>query len=391
MKKIAFFVQWMLCAGVENALITLSDRLVKSGNDVTIYVIQEKGEFLNKIPEGVNLKAIPMEERVRKTIPVGGTTVTVRECIREKQYLRALNFLVKHKLSETEFAELNINLEDIPNLNEQYDIVVNFHMHSPFLVWYLSERVNAKIKYTWIHNDFETTGYNISKLKQYLMCVNHFFAVSNQLSKEFINIFPEFKEKTTVAFNIVPREEIEKKADEYYPEEYKDNKELKLLTVGRLEEQKGYDIAIETCARLKRDGLKCKWYVLGEGTQRKTLEEKIQKENIQDIFKLLGVRMNPYPYFKNCDIYVQTSKHEGYVTTVTEAKILNKPIMTTDVSGAKEQLNNGVNGSIAEINAESVYTKLKELMESKELRQKYMTELENEEKESKVEWLTFFE
>lgn len=391
MKKIAFFAQWMLCAGVENALITLSKQLVKSGNDVTIYVIQEKGEFIKKIPEGVKLKSIPMEESVRKTIPVGGTTVTVRECISEKSYINAIKFLIKHKLSKTEFAELNINLESIPNLNEQYDIAVNFHMHSPFLVWYLSERVNSRIKYTWIHNDFETTGYNISKLKQYLMCVNHFFAVSEQLSKEFINVFPEFKEKTTVAFNIIPSEEIKMKADEYYPEEYKDNKELKLLTVGRLEEQKGYDIAIEVCTKLKRDGFKFKWYVLGEGTQRKSLEEKIQKENIQDTFKLLGVRMNPYPYFKNCDIYVQTSKHEGYVTTVTEAKTLNKPIMTTDVSGAKEQLNNGINGSIAEINVESVYTKLKELMESRELRQKYVLELENDEEESKVEWLSFFE
>lgn len=237
MKKIAFFVQWMLCAGVENALITLSDQLVKSGNVVTIYVIKEKGEFLNRIPEGVSLKSIPMKESVRMTIPVGGTTVTVRECIRERQYFSALNFLIKHKLSKTEFAELNVNLEAIPDLNEQYDIAVNFHMHSPFLVWYLSERVNSKIKYTWIHNDFETTGYNISKLKQYLICVNHFFAVSDQLTKEFINIFPEFKEKTTVAFNIIPSNEIKKKADEYYPEEYKDNKELKLLTVGRLEEQ----------------------------------------------------------------------------------------------------------------------------------------------------------
>ena len=391
MKKIAFFVQWMLCAGVENALITLSDKLVKSGNDVTIYVIKEKGEFLKKIPEGVKLKAIPMEESVRKTIPVGGTTVTVRECIHEKQYLRALNFLVKHKLSKTEFAELNINLENIPNLNEQYDIAVNFHMHSPFLVWYFSKRVNTPIKYTWIHNDFETTGYNIAKLKQYLDCVDHFFAVSDQLTKEFINIFSEFKDKTTTAFNIIPSFEIKEKANEYYPKEYKDNRELKLLTVGRLEEQKGYDIAIKVCTRLIKDGLKFKWYVLGEGTQRKTLEEKIQKENIQDTFKLLGVRMNPYPYFKNCDIYVQTSKHEGYVTTVTEAKILNKPIMTTDVSGAKEQLQDGTNGSIAEINVESVYTKLKELMKSKELRQKYITELESNKEESKVEWLSFFE
>ncbi len=391
MKSIAFFVQWMLCAGVENALINLSNELVKSGNEVTIYVIKEKGEFLKKIPEGVHLKTIPMDEKVRKTIPVGGTTVTVRECISEKKYIDAFKFFVKHKLSKTEFAELNVNLDAIPRLEEQYDIAVNFHIHSPFLVWYLSEKVNASVKYTWIHNDFETTGYNISELKQYLKCVNHFFAVSDQLSKEFINIFPEFEDKTTTALNIVPIDEIKKKADEFYPDEYKDNHKLKLLTVGRLEEQKGYDIAIRVCAMLKAEGLEFEWYILGEGTQRKALEEIIVKENIENYFYLLGVKMNPYPYFKNCDIYVQTSKHEGYVTTVTEAKIFDKPIVTTDVSGAREQLIDGVNGSITKIDVESVYTKLKNLMISEELRQKYIVELSRGKDTSKAEWLSFFD
>ncbi len=388
--KIAFLVQVMLCAGVENALINLSNKLVNDGNEVTIHVIKEKGEFLKKIPREVSLKAIPMNEKVRENIAVGGTTVTVRECISERKYFDALKFLIKHKLSKTEFAELNANLGAIPTLNEEYDIAVNFHMHSPFLVWYLSEKVTANKKYTWIHNDFDTTGYAIEKLKQYLVCNDHFFAVSDNLTKEFITRLPEFKDKTTTALNLIPTDEIKRKANEFFPNEYKANDKLKLLTVGRLEEQKGYDIAIEVCTKLKNQGLQFDWYVLGEGTQRKQLEENIHKENIEDCFHLLGVRMNPYPYFKNCDIYVQTSKHEGYVTTVTEAKILDKPIVTTDVSGAREQLQDGINGSIAEINAESVYEKLKELMNSKELRQKYIAELTCNYDDFNEEWLSYF-
>ena len=127
---------------------------------------------------------------------------------------------------------------------------------------------------------------------------------------------------------------------------------------------------------LKNAGLRFQWYILGEGTQRKTLETEIQKEHVEDCFHLLGTRMNPYPYFKNCDIYVQTSRHEGYVTTVSEAKIFKKPIVTTDVSGAREQLKNGINGSIVEINTNDIYMKLRELMESSELRQKYILELD---------------
>ena len=72
MKKIAFFVQQMLCGGVENALISLSGKLRDEGHQVTIYVIQKTGAFIDKVPDGVQLRQIPMDERLRRSIPVGG-------------------------------------------------------------------------------------------------------------------------------------------------------------------------------------------------------------------------------------------------------------------------------------------------------------------------------
>lgn len=391
MKKIAFFVQWMLCGGVENALISLSNKLIEMGNEVTIYVIEEKGEFIQKVPPKVKLMRIPMEEKVRKSIPVGGTKVTVRECLEKKDYIRALWFTAKHKLNRTPFAELNINLNRIPLLEERYDIAVNFHLHSPFLVWYLSERVVAEKKFTWIHNDFSTTKYEINTLQRYLCCVDRFFAVSEQLKKEFVVALPEFESKTEVALNIVPVSTIKQRATEFYPEEYTDSKELKVLTVGRLEEQKGYDLAIEVCKRLCNEGYDFKWYVLGEGTLKNELTQMIEDNGLAERFYLLGSRMNPYPYFKNCDIYVQTSRHEGYVTTVTEAKIFCKPIATTDVSGAKEQINDGLNGEIAEINVDSIYSKIKKLIINETLRIRYADTLKLEKPYSIGDWINYFE
>ena len=391
MKKITFFVQWLLCAGVEKALLNLSEELVNNGNDVTIYVIQKKGEFINNIPKGVKLKAIPMDEKIRETIPVGGTKVTVRNCLAEKKYIKAIKFLAKRKLNNTPFAELEIQKDKIPNLKEKYDIAVNFHMHSPFLVWYFSEKVIADKKYAWIHNDFETTGYKINELKEYLTDIDCFFAVSQKIENEFVSIFPEYKNKTEFALNIVNDREIKLKANEFYPKEFENCKSIKLLTIGRLEEQKGYDIAIEVCKKLKEEGLQFDWFVLGDGTLRKQLESEIEKKKIENCFHLLGVKTNPYPYFKNTDIYVQTSKHEGYVTTVTEAKILNKPIVCTDVSGAREQLIDNINGSIAEINATSVYNKLKELIIDKNKRDTYTETLEQESGLNRPNWLKCFE
>ncbi len=273
MKKIAFFAQCMLCGGVENALISLGNKLINMGCEVTIYVIVKKGGFIDRIPSEINFFEIPMKEDLRNSIPVGGTKITVRDCIKEREYLKALEFSIKHKLNKTPFAELNVNLEEIPQLNREYDIAVNFHMHSPFLVWYLSQRVEARKKYTWIHNDFRTTKYEIGALKEYLKCVDQFFAVSQQLKREFIEAIPEYATKTQVALNIVPTDQIIKKGNEAYPDEYKNIDYIKILTVGRLEEQKGYDLAIQVCKKLKDDGFKFKWYILGEGTLKKTYQQ----------------------------------------------------------------------------------------------------------------------
>ena len=141
MKKVAFFVQLMLCGGVENSLVSLSERLRDEGHQVTIYVIQKTGAFLDKVPNGMSLRQIPMDEKLRSSIPVGGTRVSVRACLARKQYVRAAVFLGKHLLHRTPYTELNADIGGVPALEEQYDIAVNYHIHSPFLVWYLSERV----------------------------------------------------------------------------------------------------------------------------------------------------------------------------------------------------------------------------------------------------------
>lgn len=366
MRKIAFFVQHMLCGGVENALISLSAKLADQGHDVTIYVIKNKGDFMKKIPETVSWSTIPMKESIRKNIPVGGSKITIRECLEQHEYFIAGKHLIKHLLNRGGFAELNAPLDKIPMLENQYDIAVNFHMHSPFLVWYLSECVTAKRKITWIHNDFATTSYDVSKLKKYLDCCQEFYGVSKRLVDEFTTILPEYKDKTQVMYNIVPVDSILQKSEKPAPE-YEDVSGdcVKILSVGRLEAQKGYGITIEVCKLLKQADYKIKWIVLGEGTERTALEKAANVAGVSQELKFIGVRMNPYPYFKKCDIYVQTSLHEGYVTTVTEANIFEKPIVCTNVSGAREQIRDGINGYVTGFEPQDIADKIKLVLDRK--------------------------
>ncbi len=390
--KIAIFVQWMLCGGVENALIALTKKIAEFGNDITIYMILEKGDFVKKIPEQVCKKQIPMSEKVRRSIPVGGSKVAIRESFYKHQYQKAVYWTVRHIVNKEKFAELNVNFDKIPKLQQHYDIAVNYHIHSPFLVRYLFEKVSADKKFTWIHNDFETTQYDVRVLKKYLDCINRFYGVSQKLVDEFVKIFPEYENKTEVALNIVPIEEIKKKAELEYPKEFLGLSQniTKILTVGRLEEQKGYDIALSVCKNLVEENLKIEWFVLGEGTLKEKLKSESKKLGIEKYFHFVGVKMNPYPYFKNCDIYVQTSKHEGYCTTITEAKVFYRPIVTTDVAGVREQIRDGVSGDISKISVNSVDENLKRLIKDKKRQEQYIEELKKEIILDSPEWLEIF-
>lgn len=393
MKKIVFFVQHMLCGGIENALITLTRRLAENGHDVTVYVIAERGDFLLQIPQKVHLKKIPLPKEIECILPVGGTKIAVRESFQKHQYGKAVRFLLVRVFRKGEFAELKVDFSKIPMLEETYDIAVNYQIHSPFLVKYLSEKVQARRKLSWIHNDFTTTGYHVRVLQVYLECCEGFYGVSQRIVEEFSDIFPEYKERIYLARNLVPVSEILQKAELPEAVEYREvSKEcLKLLTVGRLEEQKGYDVALQVCRRLADMGDDFQWFVLGDGTLRKQLERQCRKLGLEQVMHFLGIRENPYPYFKDCDIYVQTSRHEGYVTTVTEAKLFYLPIVCTDVSGAREQLRDEVNGEVVPIDVECITQRLHRLIREPNRRKIYQEMLTHDIRQDEEGWLSVFD
>ncbi|MFR5960413.1 MAG: glycosyltransferase [Bacteroides stercoris] len=93
--------------------------------------------------------------------------------------------------------------------------------------------------------------------------------------------------------------------------EYKNFKGLKLLSIGRLMDQKNYPLAIQAASELRKKGIVFLWYVIGEGFDRAKLEALIEKENLGKVFKLIGLRENPYQYMRVADMIVMTSKFEG--------------------------------------------------------------------------------
>ena len=168
------------------------------------------------------------------------------------------------------------------------------------------------------------------------------------------------------------------------------NAEINLVTVGRLNYQKGYDMAIEACKKLVEKGYDIKWNILGEGEERANLEGLIKKYNLQDRFILLGIKENPYPYVQNADIYVQTSRFEGKSIAIDEAKILNKPILVTNFTTVRDQISDGVNGIIVDMNVDSIVDGLETLIKDSNLRNKLKKNLASEELGTEKEIEVFY-
>ena len=159
--------------------------------------------------------------------------------------------------------------------------------------------------------------------------------------------------------------------------EFNNNKDITILSIGNLRPVKGYDKAIEACKMLKEKGYKFKWFVLGEGNDRARLEKMITANELGKCFFLLGLKDNPYPYLAAANIYVQSSKHEGFSTTIREAKFFGLPIVITDCPGMSDQISDGINGLIAKQNSQDLAVNIERLLVNQKLRNSFTEALKN--------------
>ncbi len=154
---------------------------------------------------------------------------------------------------------------------------------------------------------------------------------------------------------------------------------ITLTTVGRMVKLKGYDLAVDAAVKLKNVGIGFRWFFVGDGPMRELIEESIERENLSDSIILTGMKPNPYPYIKTADIYVQPSRFEGFGMTIGEAKILHKPIVSTNFEVVYDQITDGENGLVVEKSADSIANGIMRLVQNSEQREKIIHVLEAEE------------
>jgi glycosyltransferase involved in cell wall biosynthesis len=378
-KKILFMVINMNVGGTEKALLNMISELPKDKFDITVLMLEKYGGFLNYIPSEVQVKYLEEYKNIKKEIntpPLKTIFRAIRSRKIVKAFIMAYLYLLSKIMKERSLFYKFI-LKGFPVVKNEYDVAVAYAGPMDFISYFILNKVNAKKKVQWIHFDINKIAFNKYFAAKIYKKFDKIFVVSNEGKEKLINRLPDLNDKTEVFTNLISSKLIKEEASKGkgFNDEFKG---IRLVTVGRLSSEKGHDIAIKVLSRLIKDGLNVRWYCIGGGNLRKKYEELVDNLNLKSEFIFLGEDPNPYHYIKDCDIYVQPSRHEGYCITLAEARALQKPIVTTNFTGAKEQIKNKQTGLIVDVNEDQIYYAIKKLITNADLCQEFCKNLSKE-------------
>ena len=392
-EKVLFVMPTIACGGAEKALVELLKAMDKDIYDIDLILFRKDDLFyLNDIPKEINI--IENSELMKMCFD------HVKRLFKNKLFLKNIDlFFLRIYLTfrmkvnnffrkKNYFYQWNKLSKYVPNLDTEYSVAIGYLEGDTN--FFIVDKVNSKKKIGWMHTDYVMGGFSREHDFKYFEKLDSLICVSKLNAKNLVQVFPEFEDKIDVMYNLLNIEEFYSKSNENidWDNGYKG---IKIISVGNLRYVKGYDIAIKACHKLVENGYDIKWYVAGEGKERTKLESLIKKYSLKKNFILLGLCSNPYFYIKNADIFVQSSRHEGFSTTVTEAKIFAKPIIVTDCPGMSDQIISKKNGTIVPINEESIYLAIKELIDHPKIQKLYEKNLLSEKiVSSKEEQLNHF-
>ncbi len=375
-KKILFVINTMGRAGAETAMLELLKALDSPEYDISLYVIMGQGEMIGKLPPYVRLRNLRFNAHsVLSRQGKRGMMATVcRAFFRNGGQIKKIRGIAGNLASMGRQGKFQADkllwrmLSDGSlRLEEQFDLAVAWLEGAS--AYYVAEHVKAARKCAFIHIDYESAGYTREMDRNCWDSFEKIFMVSREVKEHFLAVYPEYADKAEIFHNLVDQEGIRRRSREAggFSDGYEGKR---LLTVGRLTWQKAYDIAIDAMKLLKDKGCNVRWYILGEGDQRRTLEKKIAALQLKEDFVLLGVAENPCPYYAQADIYVHATRFEGKSIAIQEAQTLGCAVIASDCNGNREQIENGEDGILCQLTPEGIAESIETLLQNEETRKK---------------------
>ena len=378
--RILFVINTLGQAGAETALLSLLQTLAREKGEaryeISLYVLTGQGEMASRLPADVRL--LNKKYREESVLTAKGRKY-LKKTVLKAMFTRATVVKLFPYLVNNTCAMLG-KKRLLPDkllwrvlsdggmvLPEEYDLAVSYLEGGA--AYFVADHVKAAKKAAFIHVDYEKAGYTRALDKDCYLAFDKIFTVSDEVREAFLKAYPELPDKTEVFHNILNKEEIVRRAEE--GEGFTDGfTGMRLLSVGRLTAQKAFEVSVDAMKRLKDAGKNVRWYVLGEGDQRKKLQEQIDALGLTEDFILYGAVNNPYPFMKQADIYVHASRFEGKSIAIQEAQILGKPMVVSDCSGNREQVCHGKDGLMCGLTPDSLAENIMLLLEDEALRRK---------------------
>ena len=356
MIKILFFIETLEGGGAEKVLRDLVNHMDQTKFDITVQTVWPCDSSKLLVP-GVRYK----------------TT------FREKNKINQQRYRVE--------AELGILYQ--LHIKDDYDIECAYLEMGPTKVMAASTNKKAK-KLAWVHCDLTKAVGNpieyAKKTASWYAKYDQVVCVSKNVKEAFETLYQQ-RFPSSVLYNVIDDAAIIEKAN-LLPEERIQKRRFTVLSLGRLSAQKNYLRLLKAHKQLLDEGIPHDLWIFGEGPQRRLLEQYVEEHDLQNSVCLPGFQKNPYPYMKEADLLVCSSNYEGFSTFLTEGLILGKPIVTTDVTGVREQMGDSEFALVVDNDDEAFYQGLKRMLCDESLRKDFAVKAERRGRQFTAEALT---
>lgn len=378
-KRIFIAIHYLEIGGAEISLIGLLNAIDTTQYDVDLFLYSHRGELLKQVPNAIHLlpeirKYDVIEKPITEAIQKGFPDIALARLWAKYQFSR---YAKKNQLKEGSailqyvFDAVTPLLPDI-NPNTEYDLAISFLTPHNIVL----NKVKAKKKLAWIHTDYTKISVNVEKEVKVWSQFDYIVSISEDVTRAFLSVFPTLAGKIIEIANILSPQMIRQKALAVTVSFPIPKGRVSLLSVGRFTFAKNFDNVPDICRRILQEGCDICWYIVGYGGDESLIKEKIKETGMEKHVILLGKQENPYPFIKECDIYVQPSRFEGNAVTVREAQILCKPVIVANYPTAHSQIRQGVDGIIVPQDNASCAHGIAQFIKNKELQQNIVRYLE---------------
>ncbi|WP_294290379.1 glycosyltransferase [uncultured Chryseobacterium sp.] len=358
-KKILIRIGSLRHGGAEKVLVTFLKNLPKDKYEIDLLLNLYSGKYLPEVPEWINILYLHKGEMITTNRPHEIPRKAAR-VIHEKIVKKFPKLLYKNKLK-----------------NKQYDI--EFAAIHGMRDEILGSPLSSSKKIVWIHNDLsEVKGYTDAEIRKFFG-FDKIMVISEKIETLFKSLASNKTEKDKIIkiYNPLDTEEFISKAEQPGDKYYFDLSVPTFISVGTIFPQKGFDRLLKVHKRLLDEGFKHNILIVGDGYDFENIKKLKSDLGVDETATMLGFTDNPYPYFKQAEFYILSSRYEGFPTVLFEAITLKKKIISTEVSGSAEMLRNGELGLLVENSEEGIYAGMKRALNHPESFEQYTKKLKS--------------